>query len=68
MTEQPPTLPEAAAQLQTAMRAYFAAIAPHVAAMARAIATAAEHIGAVEQHRDRPAWQSPYGPPARRQH
>ncbi|MGW4602722.1 hypothetical protein ACWENS_05530 [Streptomyces sp. NPDC004532] len=67
MTEQPPpNLAEAMANVRTAMqqfaRAYLDAMGPAM----RAIAELAAQARAAETKRDRPAWQSPYGPPTRR--
>lgn len=52
-------------------RAFFSptaellAVARRLADVARQIDAATKHV---RGHRDRPAWQSPYGPPQRRHH
>ncbi|MBT2427220.1 hypothetical protein J7F02_16465 [Streptomyces sp. ISL-112] len=78
MTTPPTVDPErvraAAEQACAALRAWAEAVAPAVRAMAEEFARLAEHLreaGVVDDHgrptrRDRPAWQSPYGPPPRR--
>ncbi|MFJ1731488.1 hypothetical protein [Streptomyces sp. NPDC088254] len=61
-------------QMRAALRAWGEAVAPAVRAMAEEFARLAQHLreaGVVDDHgrpvrRDRPAWQSPYGPPPRR--
>lgn len=61
-------------QMRAALRAWAEAVAPAVRAMAEEFARLAQHLreaGVVDDHgrpvrRDRPAWQSPYGPPTRR--
>ncbi|KUN96181.1 hypothetical protein [Streptomyces caeruleatus] len=86
MTEQPtpPTavdpeqLRAAGEQLGAAVRAWVEAVAPAVRAAAERLATLGEQLreaGVIDdqgapRHRDRPAWQSPYGPARtrRRQH
>ncbi|MFE9340849.1 hypothetical protein [Streptomyces sp. NPDC007063] len=81
MTEQPtprvdPEAVRAAVeQMRAAMRPYVVAIAPAVRALARAVEAA--HSARPDEYalapppatpRDRPAWQSPYGPPRHRRH
>jgi hypothetical protein len=71
MPEQPPNLPTALAELHTAIRRFAAAYVAAAAPVLRAVAELAERVHAAEQDmrqpaRDRPAWQSPYGPPTRR--
>ncbi|MEV7991578.1 hypothetical protein AB0O67_06590 [Streptomyces sp. NPDC086077] len=61
-------------QVRAALRAWAEAVAPAVRALAEQFAQLAEHLreaGVVDDQgrparRDRPAWQSPYGPPPRR--
>ncbi|MET7811766.1 hypothetical protein ABZT26_13010 [Streptomyces sp. NPDC005395] len=63
-------------QMRAALRAWAEAVAPAVPAMAEEFVRLAEHLreaGVVDEQgrptrRDRPAWQSPYGPPPRRKH
>ncbi|MFI8191412.1 hypothetical protein ACIF8T_21755 [Streptomyces sp. NPDC085946] len=64
----------AQAVLEAFARAYMQAVKPAVEAAGRAIAEAAQAIqqaglvnadGRPARRRDRPAWQSPYGPPRR---
>lgn len=73
--EQPPTLPDAAAQLRAAMHRFAAAYVAAAVPVVRAVAEVAERVHAAEQalaemnqhgQARRPAWQSPYGPPTRR--
>ncbi|WP_053913672.1 hypothetical protein [Streptomyces sp. TP-A0875] len=80
MPEQPapPNLADATAQLHTALRQFAAAYVAAAAPALRAISELAARVRAAEQARadeyalapppadDRPAWQSPYGPPTRR--
>lgn len=81
MTTPPPTvdaeqLRAAVDQLRAALRAYVDAVAPAVRQMAEQfarLAAALREAGVVDHQgrptrRDRPAWQSPYGPPPRRRH
>ncbi|MFJ3867891.1 hypothetical protein [Streptomyces nigra] len=68
MTERPPTLPEAAEQLHTALRVYAAAYVAALAPGIRALGEMAARIRAAEQARDRAPHHSPYGPPPRRTH
>lgn len=77
----PEQLRAAVEQLGSALRAWVEAVTPAVRAMAQALARAAEAArnACPDDYalapppvapRDRPAWQSPYGParPRRRQH
>ncbi|MFD5873732.1 hypothetical protein [Streptomyces sp. NPDC060322] len=77
----PEQLRAAVEQLGKALRAWAEAVAPAVRAITQAFAEAAEAARTARQDdyalapppvapRDRPAWQSPYGParPRRRQH
>jgi acyl-CoA reductase-like NAD-dependent aldehyde dehydrogenase len=82
VTEQQPTPPTvdpeqvraAVEQVRAALRAWAEAVAPSVRALVAEFARLAEHLreaGVVDDQgrparRDRPAWQSPYGPPPRR--
>lgn len=53
-------------QLLDAIRAHLEAVRPAVEAAARNLAALAEQLraaGVTGPRRDRPAWQSPYGPP-----
>jgi transposase-like protein len=64
----------AVAQLRAVMQAWVEAVAPAVQAAAEQLARAMEQLreaGVIDDQgrpsrRDRPAWQSPYGPPRRR--
>lgn len=79
MTTPPPTVdPEqvraAVEQVRAGLRAWAEAVAPAVRTVAEEFARLAEQLreaGVVDDQgrpvrRDRPAWQSPYGPPPRR--
>lgn len=78
MTPPPTVDPEqvraAVEQMRTALRAWVEAVAPGVRALAEEFARLAEQLreaGVVDNQgrpvrRNRPAWQSPYGPPPRR--
>ncbi|MEU4172131.1 hypothetical protein AB0F46_35270 [Streptomyces sp. NPDC026665] len=65
------TVARFAAGCQTAVRAYAEAMRPFVEELARAVQALRDagpipEDGEPARRSDRPAWQSPYGPPARR--
>lgn len=77
MTEQavdPEQMRAAVEQMRAAFRAWAEAVAPAARALVAEFARLAEQLreaGVVDEQgrparRDRPAWQSPYGPPPRR--
>jgi hypothetical protein len=71
----PDALAERLAEVQTTLRRFVEALAPVARAYGEQLAqlgAALQRAGLLDEHakpvrrRDRPAWQSPYGPPQRR--
>ncbi|MEU7962392.1 hypothetical protein AB0D09_02815 [Streptomyces sp. NPDC049097] len=66
MPDAAPTPAEAFSNLRTAMEQFARAYLDVMGPTLRALGEMAARVQAAERDRDRPAWQSPYGPAHRR--